>query len=113
MTIVVAIVATIATTTSTTSSTTEGSTAALIGLNSLVVKLVLQCKSLAIALLKVLIPALIHTKWEHQRDLGDVCQVILLILDDANDVLVATLTEGIVDLLARTISLSFLLLFCP
>ena len=67
--------------------------AVLDGLDSLEIELVLQGEGLLVALVKVLLPSLVNSIRDHQLNLGDLRQVVLLVSHEANNVLVAALTE--------------------
>ena len=60
---------------------------------SLVVELVLESESATIAWLKMLLPALVDSAREHKRHLRDLCEVVLLVFDDTDDVLLAAFAE--------------------
>jgi len=66
-------------------------------LDSLVVKLVLEGKGSFVARLEMLLPTIVDSTREHKLHLGDLSQVVLLILDDADDVLPTALTEAVGD----------------
>ena len=66
-------------------------------LDSLVIQLVLQGKSTFVAVLEMLLPSVIDTAREHELDLRDLGQVVLLVFDDAHNVLFTTLTEAILN----------------
>lgn len=54
----------------------------------------MQGEGATVARFKVLLPALVDTTREHELNLRDLCQVVLLIADYTDDVLLAALTEG-------------------
>lgn len=66
-------------------------------LDSLVVKLVLEGKGSFVARLEMLLPTIVDSTREHKLHLRDLSQVVLLILDDADDVLPTALTEAVGD----------------
>ena len=66
-------------------------------LDSLVVKLVLEGKGSFVARLEMLLPTIVYSTWEHKLHLGDLSQVVLLVFDDADDVLPTALTKAIGD----------------
>lgn len=66
-------------------------------LDSLVVKLVLEGKCSLVARLEMLLPTIVYSTWEHKLHLGDLSQVVLLVFDDADDVLPTALTKAIGD----------------
>jgi len=69
-------------------------TTSLLGLHSLVVKLLLEGKRLRVAFLpKTSVPVFINPIWEHNDHLRDVCNEVLLAFDNSDDVLFTTLTE--------------------
>ena len=87
--------ATVATSTSSAILAATHDHALWIDCSSLIVELVLELESSDVVLLpEASIPVLVDSTREHQHDLRNVSQVVLLALHDANNVLLATFTEA-------------------